>query len=293
MWMSIQVFLVTGASGGLGKELVSILYSKNAKVWLAARSEQKTREIMNEIQNEHPASTGKMLFLKLQLDDLTTIKASAENFLANESRLDVLFNNAGVMVPPQGSVTVQGYELQLGINNLGHFLFTYFLTPILQQTAKQAASNSVRVIWVSSSAADGAPYPAIDFSNMDYHNEEGIWSKYSRSKAGYVIHACEYARRTKGSGIISLSLNPGNFVTNLQQNMPKIQLAMFKLISHPPKKGAYTQLFAGLDSSITEDDNGGWVSPFGRKEDPRKDLTDEDLGRQYWEWSEAQVKQYM
>ncbi|KAJ0274041.1 hypothetical protein COL940_009539 [Colletotrichum noveboracense] len=58
---------------------------------------------------------------------------------------------------------------------------------------------------------------------MDYHKEEGIWSKYSRSKAGNVIQAAEYARRMKESGIISLSLNPGNFVTNLQQNMPKMQ----------------------------------------------------------------------
>ncbi|KAM0321572.1 hypothetical protein ACHAQA_010062 [Verticillium albo-atrum] len=290
---SNKVFLITGASGGLGKELVDILYSKNAKVWLAARSQQKTQEVINEVKNAHPTSTGEMVFLKLELGDLTTIKASADEFLLKETRLDVLLNNAGVMVPPQGSKSTQGYELQIGINNLGHFLFTHFLTPLLKQTAKISPANSVRVVWVSSSAADGAPRPAIDFSNMDYHNEEGIWVKYSRSKAGNVIHSCEFARRTKGSGIISLSLNPGNFVTNLQQNMPKMQLAMFKLISHPPRNGAYTELFAALHPSITEEDNGGWVSPFGKKEDPRKDLTEPELGHQYWEWSEAQVKPYM
>ncbi|CCF45044.1 short-chain dehydrogenase [Colletotrichum higginsianum] len=287
-----KVFLITGASGGIGKELVKILYQRNAKIWLAARSYSKTQAVIDEIKTAHPSSTGEMVFLKLQLDDLSTIKASAQEFLSRETRLDVLWNNANVMVPPQGSTTVQGYELQLGINNLGHQLFTQLLTPLLKMTSQVAPRDSVRVIWVSSSAADGAPRPAIDFSNMDYHIEEGIWSKYSRSKAGNVIQASEYARRIGGSGIISLSLNPGNFVTNLQQNMPKMQLAMFKLISHPPKNGAYTQLFAGLDRSVTSEDNGGWVSPFGKKEEPRKDLIDPDLGGKYWEWCAAQVKPF-
>ncbi|KAH9238436.1 hypothetical protein K456DRAFT_1746526 [Colletotrichum gloeosporioides 23] len=214
-----KVFLITGASGGIGTELVKILYSKNAKIWLAARSYSKTQPVISEIKAAHPTSIGEMVFLKLQLDDLSTIKASAQQFLSRENRLDVLWNNAG-------------HELQLGINNLGHQLFTQLLTPLLEKTSRVAPNDSVRVIWVSSSAADGAPRPAIDFSNMDYHKEEGIWSKYSRSKAGNVIQAAEYARRMKESGIISLSLNPGNFVTNLQQNMPKMQAL---LLSCPDK----------------------------------------------------------
>ncbi|UKZ80011.1 hypothetical protein TrVFT333_007775 [Trichoderma virens FT-333] len=240
-----KVFIVTGGSGGLGKELVKILYQHNARIYIAARSEEKTNEII----------------------------AESQDFLARETRLDILWNNAGVMVPPKGSKTKQGYELQLGVNNLAHFLLTHFLRPVLEKTAQVAPKNSVRVIWVSSSAADAAPNPAIDFSNMDYHKEEGIWQMYSRSKAGNVIHSCEFARRTKGSGIISLALNPGNFVTNLQDNMPKLQLAVFKMIASEPINGAYTELFAGLSPSITETNNGGWVSPFGKIEAPAKTLS--------------------
>lgn len=247
-----KVFIVTGATGGIGKGLTSILYQHNAKIYVAARSQSKANKLMEELRQAHPKSKGEVVFLKLELDDLTTIKASATEFLAKESRLDVIWNNAGVMVPPPGSKTKQGYELQLGINNLGHFLFMHFLTPILEKTAKTAPEDSVRVVWVSSSAADSAPRPAIDFSNMDYKRDEGLWGPYMRSKAGNAIHAIEFARRTQGSGIISLvsgdvgktgpcprpsnrlnqALNPGNFVTDLQQNMPKIQLVLF--VGLPP-----------------------------------------------------------
>ncbi|USP80366.1 Putative Short-chain dehydrogenase [Curvularia clavata] len=265
-----KVFIVTGGSSGLGKELVNILYQRNAKVYIAARSKSKTNEVIEELTKSHPSSTGELIFLSLQLDDLTTIKSSAQEFLSKETRLDVLWNNAGVMVPPQGSKTKQGYELQIGVNNLGHFLFTWFLRSTLEATAQIAPKNSVRVIWVSSSAADGAPHPAIDFDNMDYHREEGIWSKYSRRKAGNVIHSSEFARRTQGSGIVSI-----------------------KLMASHPNNGAYTELFAGLSPTITEKDNGGWVSPFGKTEPARKDLLDPELGRTYWEWSEAQISPYL
>lgn len=198
------MFLVTGASGGLGKLLTDILYQHNGKVYLAARSESKTKEVIEEIKAAHPSSKGELLFLSLQLDDLTTIKQTANEFLSKEDRLDVLWNNAGVMIPPEGSQTKQGYELQYGVNNIAHFLLTHFLRPALETAAKSAPKNSVRVIWVASSAADAAPNPAIDLTNMDYHREEGAWMKYSRSKAASVVHSAEFARRTKGTGIISL-----------------------------------------------------------------------------------------
>jgi NAD(P)-dependent dehydrogenase (short-subunit alcohol dehydrogenase family) len=199
-----KVFIVTGSTSGIGRALAGILYQRNAKVYIAARSETKAHATIDEIKQEHPDSKGELVHLHLDLNDLTTIKASADEFLSKESRLDVLWNNAGVMVPPQGSKSAQGYELQIGTNNLAPFLFTELLHPIMKQTAQTAPKNSVRVIWVSSSAAQYASRPAIDLSNMDYKREEGIWPKYIRSKAGNVLHSAEFARRTKGEGIISL-----------------------------------------------------------------------------------------
>lgn len=188
---------MTGANTGLGKELTKILYSKHAKVYVAARSESKANAAMKEISRLYPTSKGNLVYLQLDLNDLSTIKKSADAFLAKEERLDVLWNNAGVMVPPAGSTTAQGYELQLGVNNIATFLFTHFLSPILAATARSAPEGSVRVIWVSSDASEGAPHPAIDFSNMDYKKSESQWQKYERSKAGSILHACEAARRSQ------------------------------------------------------------------------------------------------
>jgi retinol dehydrogenase 12 len=107
--------------------------------------------------------------------------------------------------PPNGSKTAQGYELQLGTNCLGPFLFTQFLTPTLIATAKTAPKGSVRVVWVSSSAADHLnPRGGIDFDNLDYKRDVFYPLKYGISKAGNYYHATEYARRHRDNGIVSV-----------------------------------------------------------------------------------------
>ncbi len=203
--LTFQVFIVTGSSTGVGKELAQILYAHNAKVYIAARSEEKSTKAITSIKTAFPNSKGELVYLHLDLADLTTIKASAEEFLAKEQKLDVLWNNAGVMIPPQGSKTKQGYELQLGTNNVGPFLFTKLLTPILLKTAKASPPGSVRVIWVASSAAEAfSPKGGVDLKNLDYKVDKSAWYKYGTSKAGNVLHAEEYATRYGKDGVISL-----------------------------------------------------------------------------------------
>ncbi|MCJ1386436.1 hypothetical protein MMC17_009562 [Xylographa soralifera] len=288
-----KVFLITGASTGVGEQLAAILYGHNAKVYIAARSEENGSKAIKRIEAQHPTSKGELAFIRLDLGDLTTIRKSAESFLSKEERLDVLWLNAGVMVPPQGSKTAQGYEMQLGTNCVGHFMFANLLRPLLAKTAASSPPNSVRIVWVSSSAAIFAPKNAIDFSNMDYKKDEMSWSKYARSKAGNVLHGAEFARRAKDEGIISMSLNPGNLASDLQRHVPAWQLLFIKATLYPPIQGAYTELYAGLSSNITMDQTGGWVAPWGRLEEGRKDLHDPGLGRKYWEWTEEQVKPYL
>jgi retinol dehydrogenase-12 len=189
----------------VGKELAQILYAHDAKVYVAARSKERAGQVMEEIRANFPASKGELVYLHLDLEDLSTIKASAEEFLGKEDRLDVLWNNAAVMNTPAGSKTKQGYELQLGTNNIAPFLFTKLLTPVLVKTAKTAPKGSVRVVWVSSSAAEAiAPVGGVDTNNLDYKKDLSGWMKYGVSKGGNILHSNEFAKRHEEDGIISV-----------------------------------------------------------------------------------------
>jgi NAD(P)-dependent dehydrogenase (short-subunit alcohol dehydrogenase family) len=246
-----KVYIVTGATAGVGKELARVLYSLNGTVYLAARSKERATAAISWIQESHPSSTGRLEFLHLELADLESVKPAAEAFLAKEKRLDVLFNNAGVMVPPQGSTTKQGYELQLGTNCLGHFAFTRLLTPLLVQTARSSAKGNVRVVWVSSSAAHvGSPTGGVDMQNLDYKSDKYSFQKYAVSKAGNVLHALEMRRQFEKDGIISVSLNPGNLNSELSRHSGWIGVLVVKLITYPAVNGAYTEFFAGLSPEL-------------------------------------------
>ncbi|KAI9737860.1 MAG: hypothetical protein M1834_009230 [Cirrosporium novae-zelandiae] len=299
-----KVHIVTGSNTGVGKELARILYSKHAKVYVAARSEDKANKAIEAIKKTTPESAGELIFLYLDLIDLTTIKASAENLLSKENKLHVLFNNAGVMGPPQGSKTAQGYELQLGVNNIGTFMFTKLLTPILVSTAKVEPPNTVRVIWLSSSATEffSPKSASVPLDNLDYHNDKSATYKYAISKAGNYLHAVEFSKRYKTNGVISISLNPGNLRSELTRHQGALLKMLLKyLFQYPPIFGAYTELFAGLSPKVTIEKSGDWVVPWGRFMAIRKDLVDATkieeeggtgVGLKFWEWTEEQIKPY-
>ncbi|KAF8659670.1 hypothetical protein AX16_001811, partial [Volvariella volvacea WC 439] len=110
-----KVVIVTGGNTGIGKETVKALLAHNAKVYLAARSQEKASQAIKDLLQE----TGKeAIFLKLDLSDLKSIKRSAEEFQSKEKELHILFNNAGVMFPPVSEITTDGYDLQFGTNVL-------------------------------------------------------------------------------------------------------------------------------------------------------------------------------
>ncbi|KAF4973340.1 hypothetical protein FSARC_318 [Fusarium sarcochroum] len=300
--LSGKVYVITGSNTGIGKELATILYSKNAKVYIAARNESKALAAIESIRQEHPSSNGSLPFLHLELDDLPQVSKAARKLLSQESRIDVLFNNAGVMNVPPGSVTKQGYELTMGTNNLGHYLFTELVTPRLVETAKIAPKDSVRVIWLGSIWTYAAPKDGMDFGNLDYkQKDESKFYKYHVSKAGAYYEAADYAFKHKKDGIISVALNPGNLKTDLQRHNSAMARRIKGTLSHSPIYGAYTELFAGLSPDVTMEKTGGWIVPWGRFGVPREDLergarpTSEGgtgMAQKWTAWLEEQVKPY-
>ena len=245
-----KVYIVTGASAGVGKELARLLYSLHGTVYLAARSSERTSAAISWIRSAHPDSQGRLEFLYLELADLDSVKPAAEQFLAKESRLDVLFANAGVMAPPQGSTTKQGYELQLGTNCLGHFAFVRALTPLLVRTAAQSPPGEVRVVWVSSSAVVGAPRGGVDMDNLDYARDKFAFQKYAVSKAGNVLHALQFRNLYAKEGVVSVSLNPGNLNSELKRHSGLVGEVFAWLFTYPAVNGAYTEFFAGLAPEV-------------------------------------------
>jgi len=299
-----KVYIVTGSNSGIGKLVAQTLYSKHAKVYIAARSKERALEAIDEIKRANPESAGDLAYLRLDLADLSTIKASAEEFLSKESKLHVLWNNAGIMLPPAGSKSPQGYELQLAVNNIGTFMFTKLLTPTLIATAKKEPPSTVRVVWVASSAAEGmAPQGGVPMENLDYHDDKMNIYKYGVSKAGNYLHATEFAKRFKADGVVSIPLNPGNLNTDLWRAQGGVMKTFLKaFLLHPPVYGSYTLLFAGLSPKITIEKTGAYVAPWGRFMNIRKDLVQASkskaeggtaVGEQFWQWNEEQVKPYL
>ena len=250
-----KVYMVTGANSGMGLGLARVLYTRNAKVYVACRSEEKGKQTIAQIKKVVPKSTGELVFLSLDLADLTKVKAAAQSFLAQESELHVLFNNAGVMVGPANPPlkTAQGYELALGVNCVGAFLFAQLLTPALIATAQKQPANTVRVVWPSSFGLEEyAPEDrGIDLTNLDYHIPKPHVERYGISKAGNWLLGVEYARRHKADGIVSVPINPGNVRTSLARD----QTLGLKIVAHaivyPIINGVYTQLFAAFSPEVT------------------------------------------
>lgn len=302
-----KVVIITGGYAGVGQKLAQILYDKNATVYIAGRSKSKADQAIAEISSARSGNKGSISFLELDLSDLTTIKPAAESFLAKESRLDVLINNAGVMVPPKGSKSTQGHELQIGTNCLGPFLFTKLLLPTMEKTAASAPTASVRVAWAGSFAVDAlSPSGGITF---DGQGEEGAnvrshptnqETNYGMSKVGNLYLATEFARRYPQSPVIHTAFNPGNLKTSLQRHSAMLDSWIIeKLILYPAVYGAYTELFAGWSEEVTPQKNGAYVWPWGRfggvKADVQKEIDMGENGKagRFWAWCEKETRSYV
>ena len=255
-----KVYIVTGSNTGIGKELARMLYAKNARVYIAARSKQKAEKAIEDMKKASPTSKGTLKFLHLDLSDLYKVKTAAQSFLAQEKKLHVLFNNAGLMATEPLAKTAQGYEMALGVNCIGTFLFTKLLTPTLVATAKTESANVVRVVWLSSFGLElfAAKDVGISLDNLDYHIPVPSTERYGISKCGAWALGVEFARRHKADGIISMPINPGNLTSELARDQPASLKIAARVLGYPPPMGACTELFAGLSPEVTMEKSGDW-----------------------------------
>jgi retinol dehydrogenase-12 len=307
--LSSRSYLITGGASGIGKELARILYSANATVYIAGRSAANIDKARAEIEKspssyvktQGKTSSGSIEAVHLDLSDLPTIKPAVDALLetlkAKNTYLDAIFFNAGVMTPPAGSKTTQGYELQWGTNVVGHFLLQRLLLPFVLASAKQSV-EPIRLVWTSS---DGHAFgPGPDGINFDDLNgpKLGSFTLYGQSKAGNVVLSHEVAKRYGDQGVISVSLNPGHLKSDLQRNSPAIlNKVIGPLLLYDTRYGALTELFAGLSKDITIEKNGSYIIPWGRFGQSAKKVRDgmdnRDTGKKLWDLLEKETEPYI
>ncbi|KAH8596813.1 hypothetical protein B0O99DRAFT_509324 [Bisporella sp. PMI_857] len=297
-----KVFIVTGGNAGIGLELVKVLYSKGGTVYMAGRSTTSITTEITAIKSAYQESRGQLKGLNIDLSDLTTIQLCVSAFLTQESRLDVLWNNAGVSRAT--GTTVQGYEPQMGTNCVGPHLLTKLLLPILIRTANISPPASVRIIWTSSGIIDITNIPGgLSLTDLVPGNfPTDIPTVYSSSKAGNWLLASEFHKRLTKFGIVSVTQSPGTLKTKGWDKVSRLECATMWPFMHEPIMGAYTELWCGLSEDVRLEDGGKYAIPWGRwHPSPRKDILESlksrdeggtGLAAEFYDWCEQQTKQY-
>ncbi|KAK5737956.1 short-chain alcohol dehydrogenase [Elasticomyces elasticus] len=292
-----RVFIITDGYFFLNKELAEILYQRNGTVYIAGRLESKAEAAIAEIKSAHPSSDGRLEFLPLNLANLSTIKASAENFLRKEARLDVLTNSGNILRPPNGPLkTPQGHELQMGNNCLGPYLFTHYLTPLLQKTAASSPQGSVRVTWSANIWTEISPTGGVMFGEDGAPKVHGIGhDDYAQSKAANVLLSRQYQALHLADGIVSNAFNPGNCAGPARRtDLTWYSRFLAYLTNYPPVFGAYTMLYSGWSEEAGKKENWGkYVAPWGRIVGLRPDIGAQGEAGKLWEWCERETKEYV
>lgn len=250
-----RTFLVTGANTGLGYETTKVLAAHGARVLLGCRSQDKATAAMSKIEREVPGAD--LAFVPLDQNDLASVQAAAE-IVADEPRLDVLVNNAGIMVPPL-QYTVDGFESQFGVNHLATFALTSHLLP------KLAEQEGSRVVVTSSIAHKSG---RIDFDDLRAEQSYGAQDRYQQSKLANLLFMFELDRRLRASGssTIAVGCHPGIASTDLARHMPRLlQFAMplVTVVFNSPAQGAWPTLMAAVSDEV---DGGDYVGPTRRGE---------------------------
>ncbi|RLQ91518.1 oxidoreductase [Planomicrobium sp. Y74] len=281
-----KVTVITGANSGIGLEAAKVLAGKGFHIVMAVRNETKGTAARKEILALHPDAAVEVKLLDVA--DLASVRSFADEILRDYDALDLLINNAGVMMPPY-SKTKDGFEMQFGSNHLGHFALNALLYPLLNKTPES------RIVTTGSLAHNRG---AIDFDNLD--GSKGYKAKkfYNQSKLANMLFALELDRRLKehGSRTISVICHPGVSATNIFK-IGKKDAPLFlrnlanKYYLQPPELGALATVHAATDPGLTGGEYIGPDGPGRRKgypalETPHPSALDEEVAKRLWQVSE-------
>lgn len=276
-----RVAIVTGSTSGIGLEAARVLATKGATVILAARNRVKGEATLNAIKASAPEAG--VRYMELDLSDLASVQSFADRFKGAFSRLDLLINNAGVMVPPYAK-TLDGFELQFGTNHLGHFALTGHLIDLIK------ATPGSRVVNVSSMAHKAG---RIDFTDLNWERRKyKKWQAYGDSKIAnlHFTYALKRRLEVEKADVTVAAAHPGWTATELQRhNGPTDFLNRF--FAQNTAMGALPTLYAALGPDVQSGDFFGPCGFMEMKGYPKKVASnrrshDEAIAERLWEVSE-------
>ena len=231
--------LITGGNSGIGIVTARELAKQGAEVVLACRDTAKTTAALSVI---NAGASSPAVNLPVELDNLESVRNLAANFLSRYDSLDVLINNTGVF-PPKQRMTVDGFEMQMGVNHLSHFLLTNLLLDCLK------ASAPARIVTVSSKLHKAGE---IDFDVFKGYEKYSSQSAYNSSKLANVLFGVELARQLEGTGVTSNVLHPGAVSTDIIRDLPWLLRKIIGMIFISPEKGALTNIMLASDPALAE-----------------------------------------
>ncbi|KAM3871197.1 retinol dehydrogenase 12 [Diretmus argenteus] len=277
-----KTVLITGANTGIGKETALDLAVRGARVIMACRDVEKGEEAAASICAMCPSAQVEVR--ELDLADTCSIRAFAQKFLREVNHLHILINNAGVMMCPYMK-TIDGFEMQIGVNHLGHFLLTSLLIGLLKR------SSPARIVVVSSLAHN---FGWIRFHDLQSQGSYNSGLAYCQSKLANVLFARELARRLKDCNVTVNSLHPGTVNSELTRHstLMTILFTVLSMFLKTPREGAQTTIYCAVAEELHSisgkhfsDCAPAFVAPQGRSEETARRLWDASCELLGIEWN--------
>ncbi|MEV4352523.1 oxidoreductase [Actinoplanes sp. NPDC049596] len=282
--------VVTGANSGLGLVTATELARHGARVVLAVRDLDAGERAAGRMREARP--TAQLEVRELDLASLASVRAFAAKLVADHPSIDLLVNNAGLVLLGRRRTTTDGFELQLGTNMLGHFALTGLVLGALE------AGDAARVVSLSSVTHKGAH---LDFDDLMSERDFDAARAYGRSKLATTVFGLELDRRLRaaGSPVTSVIAHPGVSSTNLtprawqdRGRLGRALARLFLLLTQPVERGALPQLFAATAPGVR---GGQFFGPSGFREirggvtevRPSAEAADPAVGRRLWGVSEG------
>jgi NAD(P)-dependent dehydrogenase (short-subunit alcohol dehydrogenase family) len=274
--------VITGGNAGIGKETAIGLARAGMHVVITSRDRARGSTALEEIRTRSGSDTVEVM--ALDLADFGSIRRFTDDYLASHDRLDVLVNNAGLILTRR-TETVDGFETMFGVNHLGHFLLTQLLLDRIR------ASAPARIVVVSSHAHKTAR-KGLDFDDLQSERGYSSFRVYGKTKLANIYFTRELARRLEGAGVTANALHPGFVASRFGRDgdsgrMGDVAMVIGRPFAISSEKGARTSIYLATSPDVA-DVTGGYFYKC-RPSTPTRVARDEEAARRLWAISEELV----